>query len=119
MLGLLLSACAPGSTTPTALPSEAATSTSTPASMTPIIATGGDALWINPAVPDALREATKAWSLPTVDDASAATVNLTVGSGSESGGSQWIYALVAPFATVLDGVTSDQLQAEWKGSSSE
>ena len=37
----------------------------------------------------------------------------------EGNGSEWVYALVAPFPTILDGVTSDQLQAVWKGSSSE
>ncbi len=37
----------------------------------------------------------------------------------EGNGSEWVYALVSPFPTVMDGVTSDQLQAVWKRSSSE
>ena len=35
----------------------------------------------------------------------------------EGVGSKWAYALVAPFPTVLDGVTSDELHAVWAGDS--
>jgi poly-gamma-glutamate synthesis protein (capsule biosynthesis protein) len=37
----------------------------------------------------------------------------------EGDGSRWIYALVAPFPTVLDGVSSAELRAAWAGSSNE
>jgi hypothetical protein len=38
---------------------------------------------------------------------------------SQSGGVTWVYALVAPFPTILDGVTGRQLRSAWSGTSSE
>ncbi len=116
LLGVLLTACAPTST-PTTIPSNMpATSTATATATVP---PGAAALWISPAVPDALREATKAWNLPTVSDASQASVTLDVQAAGSPHSSQWVYALVAPFPTVMDGVISAQLQNVWKGTSSD
>lgn len=102
----LLAACAPSagaptaSTVPTALPTTTVTNTPLP-----------DGLWLSPAVPPALRAMTKPWSLPLVNDPDTATQKLDV---SDSG-SLWIYALVAPFPTVTDGVTYADLLSSWKG----
>lgn len=76
------------------------------------------ALWISPAVPDPLRAAAEAWGLPLAQDASQASVVLDERKAAGGAEAQWIYALVAPFPTVMDGVTIEQLQAAWKGISS-
>ena len=46
----------------------------------------------------------------------AATFQLDVLGKDQKAGftSQWVYALVAPFPTIVDGVTSDELQTFWK-----
>jgi poly-gamma-glutamate synthesis protein (capsule biosynthesis protein) len=48
-----------------------------------------------------------------------ANIQLKVSNGESIGQSfQWVYALVAPFPTVTDGVTQDDLRAAWNGRSS-
>lgn len=47
------------------------------------------------------------------------TITLDIRPGPDANTAQWIYALVAPFPTVMDGVTSQQLQAVWKGTSTD
>ena len=73
-----------------------------------------DALWVSPAVPDVLRETAKLTGLPIVDVPEIATQKLDVADS----GSLWIYALVAPFPTVADGVSSAELTSAWSSGSS-
>ncbi|MGA7194680.1 MAG: hypothetical protein WBW94_13715, partial [Anaerolineales bacterium] len=122
---LLLTACASHTVaTPTAslsIPESTATSTLTP---TP----SANVLWISPAVPDELLTTAKSWGIPIVNDPASASIKFNVASSifnvapsavTVTGQhSTWIYALVAPFPTVTDGVTSDDLKAAWHGSSS-
>ncbi len=75
-------------------------------------------LWISPAVPDSLHRVAAAWGVPMVTDVTAATFKLDVQSGLASAGSHWVYALVAPFPTVDDGVSLAELRAAWAGASS-
>lgn len=109
----LFTSCAPQTVIPTAQPTaELSTPTSAP-----------NELWISPAVPDALRQAAQGWGIPIVSDSSSASLTLDVSRGDLSPNanrpsSSWIYALVAPFPTVADGVTLDELQSAWHGSSS-
>ena len=103
---LFLSACASVPETPIA-PTAAPQPTSTEPPLP-------DALWISPAVPDNLREIAKLSGLPIVDAPEAATQTLDV---SDSG-SLWIYALVAPFPTVMDGIPSADLIGAWQSGSS-
>ncbi|MBM4427940.1 MAG: CapA family protein [Chloroflexi bacterium] len=108
----LLSACMPSTSTPvvelpvspTAPSMTQPTLTSTPMPV---------ALWVSPSVPDALRELAASSNIPMVDDVESATQTLDIADS----GSVWIYALVAPFPTVTDGVTSDELMSAWKGAS--
>jgi len=72
------------------------------------------ALWVSLAVPDVLREDAKSLGLPMVNSADFATQKLDVSAS----GSLWIYALVAPFPTVTDGVASADLISAWQGASS-
>lgn len=54
--------------------------------------------------------------LPLTADPTAASLKIFVGNDYPV--SQWIYALVAPFPTVVDGVSDQDLYAVWKGKSS-
>jgi poly-gamma-glutamate synthesis protein (capsule biosynthesis protein) len=36
-------------------------------------------------------------------------------AGAQAPVSQWVYALVAPFPTILDGITTEELKSAWKG----
>jgi poly-gamma-glutamate synthesis protein (capsule biosynthesis protein) len=72
-------------------------------------------LWIGPAVPSALRLQADDWGIPMADRSDLATLRLDIHPAGYRG-STWIYALVAPFPTVTDGITSRELIANWKGS---
>lgn len=71
------------------------------------------ALWVSPAVPDDLRELAASWNIPILDEIDSTTQTM----GVTDSGTTWIYALVAPFPTVVDDVTSDNLLSAWKGGS--
>jgi poly-gamma-glutamate synthesis protein (capsule biosynthesis protein) len=60
------------------------------------------------ALPDGYRLA---------DTPEQADVTLAVGDQDFPAASLWIYALVVPFPTITDGITSDALQAAWAGDS--
>lgn len=105
---LLLAACAPAAEplrgTPQPTPSPTPTHTAT---FTPI----PDALWIDPAAPAELAALTRAWGIPLTDDPASATQKLE----RADSGALWIYALVAPFPTLVDSVDSRTLIARWQG----
>lgn len=75
-------------------------------------------LYLEPGLPDALREAALAWNLPVASSAASASLQLGFAAPYDKISSTWIYALVAPFPTTLDGVTLDDLKAAWNASSS-
>jgi poly-gamma-glutamate synthesis protein (capsule biosynthesis protein) len=109
--------------TPTVVPSPVPTGTATePApqtpTTTPTITPLPYPLWIDPSVPDALRETTLDWNLPAATDPASASLQLGVASPSLDDATTWIYALVAPFPTVLDGVNLGALEKAWSASSS-
>jgi len=90
---------------------EVSTSTPTSVPVAAIIANTPAPVGVNisDAVPPALRE--------QVDQLNLSNLNLDVATTNSSGGIQfqWIYALVAPFPTIKDGVTSDELRSVWTG----
>jgi len=106
ILFLLASACAPAAETPIA-----PTTTPQPTATQPPTA---DALWVSDAVPAVLRDAINRSSVPLVNSPDLATTKLEVADT----GSLWIYALVAPFPTVTDGIPSADLIDAWKNGSS-
>lgn len=113
ILIILIAACAPAAETPIV------STINTPTAAVPVQPTStqapiNDALWVSPAVPDVLREAATLSGLPIVDTPEIATQKLDI---SDSG-SLWIYALVAPFPTVTDGVSSADLISAWQNGSS-
>ena len=71
-------------------------------------------LWVSPAAPLQLRELAGSWGLPAAKDSQSAALRLDI-AGEADAGSTWVYALVAPFPTVPDAVTFNQLSASWKG----
>ncbi|MBN1148344.1 MAG: CapA family protein [Anaerolineales bacterium] len=92
----------------------------TPAN-TPTQAAGADdspesalTLWVDPRLPAALRNAL---SLPPdvcrVDSPEGAMLRLE--AGGQRPVSLWVYALVTPFPTISQGVSTQALQRAWKG----
>jgi hypothetical protein len=77
-------------------------------------------LWISPGLPAFLRDTALAWGLPATTDHASATISVDLAQPMPGAMriSTWVYALVAPFPTVTDGVTSDELRAAWNGSTS-
>ncbi len=72
------------------------------------------AIWIAPEVPgDIRREIALLPGFRLTDQTNDAQLTLEIGSNSKA--VTWIYALVAPFPTVLDGVSSEQLISVWTG----
>jgi poly-gamma-glutamate synthesis protein (capsule biosynthesis protein) len=110
---LLLSACAPQATiaAPTAVPPSPTAYvsnipvdyvTSTPS---PIGVHLGD------AVPASLRGQVQAWDIPA---SSYLALDVSTAPATEDETRlHWVYALVAPFPTITDGVTSDELLRAW------
>jgi hypothetical protein len=112
VLGAMLTACTPPVAAPTPIPQPKQPIPTETAAPKP------EALWISPAVPDALRQDAQDWGLPLATDSSITALSLDFHPGMEGNGSLWIYALVAPFPTVTDGVTSDEIHQAWAGSAS-
>ncbi len=72
--------------------------------------------WLSPALPQGF---TDSLSLPSganiVDDQDQAHLLLSVDAGDTV--SHWIYAVVAPFPTILDEVSLEDVQNAWQGKS--
>ena len=102
---------APATATPQALPSPSAAST-----LSPTASAAPASLWISPAVPDYLRQLAQATGIPQVSDPGSANVRLDVSAPGE-GTATWIYALVSPFPTTIDGVTLADIRTAWQGGS--
>lgn len=76
-------------------------------------------LWTGAAVPSLLRDKFLEQGFqPTSERASAdLALDLAQPSSTSPQTSTWTFALVAPFPTVMDGVTSQEILAAWNGSS--
>jgi poly-gamma-glutamate synthesis protein (capsule biosynthesis protein) len=106
----------PNGELPTLEPTAAPTATATSIAPT---------LWIAPSAPDTLREAALSSGLPLVASPEAASTLLEISqypTGTVSPNSQlpnphstWLYTLVAPFPTVSDGFSFDELKQAWAG----
>lgn len=73
-------------------------------------------VWLPPYLPEKMRSSI---TLPDwyslVATSADADITLTVGDQDPPPASLWIYALVAPFPTITDGITSDELRIAWAG----
>jgi hypothetical protein len=71
-------------------------------------------IWIDPLIPTHLRNQVEVPAEFGIrEHAQGATLRLEISDVQAV--SQWIYALVAPFPTVTDGVTSKEIIRAWKG----
>ncbi len=115
VLFLLLVSCVPAAPPiPPSIEASDVPPTSTPvptASATP----SPRALWIAPLVPAALRSETEAWGLPLAAAPELAALRLDLAADDAEVNALWIYALVAPFPTLADGVSADELRQAWAG----
>jgi len=115
VLLLLLAGCAPTTVTPGEPLSPTPSLTPIPQPTAP---PEGFGLWIAPAAPDGLRRAALAAGLPVAHSPETALVRLDASPLDPqfpTSQSTWIYALVAPFPTVSDGVSFEQLRQAWAG----
>jgi len=70
--------------------------------------------WLSPVLPAGLAGVVElAEGIIAAEDAGQATYRLEPGNENPVG--QWVYALVAPFPTVTDGVSLAELQNAWRG----
>lgn len=116
MIGLLfgLAGCAPAADV-SAKQVPPLTVTVTP-TISPTATTLPTTLWLAPSVPAALRREALAAGFPLADlSENAIRLEPALDSQSSDSHSTWIYALVAPFPTLCDGVTWDELQKAWGG----
>ncbi len=125
VLGMFISAC--GTPQAGARPTFTAYATSLPVNSV-VLATataGPPTEWIAPSIPEALRQAGLASGASLASDAKLASARLEIAQFIEvveghpvftEGQAIWFYALVAPFPTVADGVSLDELKQAWAGS---
>jgi hypothetical protein len=99
---------------PTPESATSAPATSMPASPVPAF------LWIAPYVPEALSKAALSSGLPLVATSETATARLDIlpSNSASSPASIWIYALVTPFPTLVDGVSMTDISNAWSGQAS-
>jgi poly-gamma-glutamate synthesis protein (capsule biosynthesis protein) len=73
-------------------------------------------LYLSPAVPPQLADYARATGLPMAAQiAGAGSVLEPVNLPADGETTQWVYALVAPFPTLVDDVSLTDLQAAWSG----
>ncbi len=78
------------------------------------------ALWVSPAVPAQLRSAAQGWNFSISESGENTEVRLVaVSEAAQAPAATWIYALVAAFPTVRDGVSLEELAAAWAGNGQE
>ena len=74
------------------------------------------ALWVAPYLPSAIQGALVLLDgFGRVDTPGQALLRLE--TGDQHPLSKWVYALVAPFPTIPDGVSADELRSSWQGKS--
>jgi hypothetical protein len=89
---------------------QALESTSTP--------TFPDTLWVSPTIPTELGNAAVLAGFPLTSNYEMATIHLDLkmdDSERNETDTTWIYALVAPYPTLIDGIKMDDLKSSWAG----
>lgn len=73
-----------------------------------------DLVWIDPDLPDTLLDQLASMDyLQTTDQQEDASTTLII--GDENSLTYWVFAAAAPFPTVKDGISLDQIQSAWQG----
>jgi len=106
---------------PTPIPS---TITPTPfQSVTPTATYQPVRVWVAPSAPADLKQPISQLAhlagRPVAFSSSAEGADLSFGPHADAPVSQWVFALVAPFPTVSDGLTLDELKSAWSGQGGE
>lgn len=110
---VFISACAPrAKVVPTIPPATSTAQINKPPIAVVTVTPSLTGVHIGEAVPSFLREQAAAWEIPANSYLSF-DVSTSPFTGEETH-LQWVYALVAPFPTILDGVTSDELKSAWR-----
>jgi Bacterial capsule synthesis protein PGA_cap len=115
-LGILLASCGNGPVS-VSVPISSSTPISSPIPTVQPSTTPAPALWVAPYIPAELSQSIvlpEGWS--HADTPAAATTRLEV--GDQNVVSRWVYALVAPFPTIIDDVTFGELKSAWQGNPS-
>lgn len=112
LVSMALPACAPQVSAPTTIPVllVAASPTAPPAVVVPTNTPSPIGLFLTDAIPASLREQAQGWNV------ASSYASLDVSTGATDAAAlqlQWVYALVAPFPTVTDGITADELKQAW------
>lgn len=87
---------------------------------TPVVLTAAQ-VWASPAVPAYLRSKLNDWGFQVLaSDPGSARLMMDVApvGSSDRHLSSWVYALAAPFPTILDDVSSSEIRSAWAGSNS-
>ncbi len=129
LLGFLVTSCAPGVQAPATSPTATiqATATGAPAATATTLPTDTPvpsatptppAVWVPAFIPSELLQALQlapgvVWA--AAPEQAAATLDV----GGSQPAATWVYALVAPFNTIPDGVSFSDLQAAWQGEPAE
>jgi len=114
---ILIAGCAPPTPTPTPIPTETPAPTATATPVPPTATPAPVRVWLSPAVPVAVRDqilATLA-ERDTVPAPSADQADLRVGLGLPVALGRWVYAIVVPFPTLVDGVQWADVRRFWAG----
>jgi hypothetical protein len=72
-------------------------------------------IWIGPAVPGGLVDISVTQDYIKVNDPGQADVRLDLASTMGDNQSIWFYALVVPFPTIPDAISTDELLSFWRG----
>src|SRR5512141_1806069 len=106
VFSLLLSSC-----TPQANAAPISTQSISAASPTGVSMDGPRGLQVGAAVPVSLREQAQGWNVPTNSFLSLDVSNSTTPPIATR--IPWVYVLVAPFPTLTDGFSADELKNAW------
>ncbi|MEA3440229.1 MAG: CapA family protein [Chloroflexota bacterium] len=71
-------------------------------------------VWVAPYLPSDFQDSLKL-EADTLQSESLEGAAYLIDAGRDNPISQWVYALVAPFPTITDGVTASELQQAWQG----
>ena len=114
---ILITGCAPPTPTPTPIPTETPAPTATATPVPPTATPAPVRVWLSPAVPVAVRDQVLATlaERDTVPAPSADQADLRVGLGLPVALGRWVYAIVVPFPTLVDGVQWADVRRFWAG----
>jgi hypothetical protein len=73
-------------------------------------------IWLAPYLPEKMRAfLILPPSMVQIPSSEGANISISIGNERNSADSLWVFALVAPFPTIPDGITSDELHLAWVG----